>query len=421
MCVYLLSACHQNTASHNHAEESTHVHEEGHDHSGHDNGHEGHDHEGHNHDHEGHDHEGHDHEHHDHEGHDHDHEAEEAVNPNEIVFPQEKAAVVGLQVQTVQPGAFTQVVKTSGRIVSAQGDERALVAVVSGVVSFGQTRLVEGAALRKGQTVLSLVTGHLPEGDVAVRTRVAFEKAKSDYERAKGLIGDKIISEREFNQLKADYETAKVAYEAIGGASSGSGVGVTSPMNGYLKNLQVKEGDYVSVGQPLATVSQNNRLVLRAEVSEKYYASLPLVQSAHFKTPYEETVYKLSELNGRLLSYAKSSTDNSFYIPVTFEFDNKGSLLSGAYVDVWLLTAPLAHVLTVPVTALIEEQGVFSVFLRLDETCYTKQTVQAGVNNGSEVQILSGLKAGDTVVTEGAYHLKLASASNAMPAHTHNH
>jgi len=47
--------------------------------------------------------------------------------------------------------------------------------------------------------------------------------------------------------------------------------------------------------------------------------------------------------------------------------------------------------------------------------------VTLGADNGSEVQILSGLKAGDEVVTEGAYQIKLASASNAIPAHTHNH
>jgi multidrug efflux pump subunit AcrA (membrane-fusion protein) len=44
-----------------------------------------------------------------------------------------------------------------------------------------------------------------------------------------------------------------------------------------------------------------------------------------------------------------------------------------------------------------------------------------GVDNGNEVQILSGLKEGDRVVTKGAYQVKLASASNAIPAHNHEH
>ena len=78
-------------------------------------------------------------------------------------------------------------------------------------------------------------------------------------------------------------------------------------------------------------------------------------------------------------------------------------------------------VLSVPVSALIEEQGVYSVFIRLDEEGYKKQWVTLGANNGSEVQILSGLKPGDEVVTRGAYQIKLSSASNAIPAHSHSH
>lgn len=400
---YLFAACGQQTQTHNHSEhEHTHEHTQEHVHG-----------EECEHDHDGHDH---DHEH----GHDHDHGAENE-HPDEIVFEKEKAIAVGLKTQTVQPGVFTNVIKTSGRILSAQGDERALVATVSGVVTFNNTKFIEGAAVRKGQPVLALATNNLADGDIATRTRVAYEKAKSEYERAKELVKDKIISEREFNQISSDYETAKVAYDAIGGGQKGNGVSVLSPINGYLKNIQVKEGDYVEVGQAIATISQNNRLVLRAEVSEKYYNSLPLIRSANFKTPYDNHVYRLSDLNGRMLSYAKSSDENSFYVPVTFEFDNKGAIISGAFVEIYLLTSPIPNTINIPVSSLIEEQGIYSVFLQLDESCYKKQEVKTGANNGADIQIVSGLHAGDIVVTEAAYHLKLATASNAMPAHTHNH
>lgn len=375
---YLLVACNNNTSTHNHAE---HEHEHEHDHS-------------------------------------HDSESEHA---GEIVFPKEKAIAVGLKTQRIEPAAFTDVIKTSGRIVSAQGDERTLVATVPGVVTFNSTKFIEGSAVRKGQPVLSLVTSNLADGDIATRTRVAYRKAESEYERAKELVKDKIISEREFNQITSDYQTAKVAYDAINGNQQGGGVSIVSPINGYLKNLQVKEGDYVEVGQAIATISQNNRLQLRAEVSEKYYNRLPLIQSANFKTAYDNRVYRLSDLNGRMLSYAKSSDANSFYIPVTFEFDNKGAIISGAFVEIYLLTPPIPHTISIPVSSLIEEQGLYSVFVQLDEDCYRKQEVETGADNGAEIRILSGLHAGDVVVTEAAYHLKLATASNAMPAHTHNH
>lgn len=75
-----------------------------------------------------------------------------------------------------------------------------------------------------------------------------------------------------------------------------------------MKNILVKEGEYITVGQPIATVSQNQRLVLRAEVSQRYYNAMQSVKSANFKTPYDNKVYSLEDLNGRLLSFGKLPT-----------------------------------------------------------------------------------------------------------------
>lgn len=52
---------------------------------------------------------------------------------------------------------------------------------------------------------------------------------------------------------------------------------------------------------------------------------------------------------------------------------------------------------------------------------YKKQLVTLGADNGERVQILSGIKAGNKVVTQGAYQVKLAGATNAIPAHSHEH
>ena len=365
-----------------------------------------------------------------HEEHEHDHEmhheeeeahAHEAHGAGEVVFKKQDAEAIGLQTQTVQPGVFSEVIKTSGQIQSAQGSETVLVATVPGVVTLGDTRFVDGTAVRKGQPVLTLASNTLSDGDVAIRIKNAYQTAKQEFERMEQLIGDKIVSQKDYEQARLTYENAKVAYDAIQGKQSVRGVAVTAPMNGFLKNILVKEGDYVTVGQPLATISQNNRLLLRADVSEKNYARLPMIRSAHFKTPYDDKVYKLDELDGRLLSYGKSSGNNSFYIPVLFEFDNKGAVIAGSYVEVYLLGKPMEQVLSVPTSALVEEQGLYCVYLRLDEDCYKKQYVTLGADNGEAVQILSGLKTGDEVVTKGAYQIKLASASNAIPAHTHHH
>lgn len=236
MCAYLFAGCAGNASQAGHDE---HNHElEAHDH-----------------DHEGHEHEGHDHE--------HEHEAG-GTHPGEIVFKKALAEAVGLQTVTVNPAPFTDVIKTSGRVMAAQGEESVIVATVPGVISFGSLPFVDGTAVRKGQAVLSIASNALSDGDVAAKAKFAYETAKKEYERMQALVGDKIVSAKDFEQARLNYENAKVAYEAIAGKQTAKGVSVVSPLNGYLKNIQVKEGDYVSVGQPLATISQNNRLVLRA-------------------------------------------------------------------------------------------------------------------------------------------------------------
>ena len=95
--------------------------------------------------------------------------------------------------------------------------------------------------------------------------------------------------------------------------------------------------------------------------------------------------------------------------------------MPGAYIDIWLLTAADRQALTLPLTAITEEQGSHFVYIKTDATCYKKQEVRVGDSDGSRIEITSGIKEGDNVVTKGTVNVKLAAASTAIPAHTHNH
>lgn len=358
----------------------------------------------------------------------HNHEAEEAAHEaeshgghsDEIILTPEKAKAAGVMVETVTPGIFREVIPTSGQVLAAQGDENTLVAATAGVVSFSRT-VTEGMSVGRDVELLSVSAENLQDGDPVKRARIAYERAKGEYERAEKLIGERIVSEKEFNVLKENYENARIAYEALSPSKAGKGVAVKSPMAGYVKACFVKEGDYVTVGQPLLSVTQTRRLMLRAEVSERYYSRLHNIASANFQTPYDDKVYSLTDLKGRLLSFGKSSDGTSYYVPVTFEFDNRGDVIPGSFVEVYLLASERQNVLSVPVSALTEEQGLYFIYCQIDEECYRKQEVTVGANDGKRVEILSGLKGGEKVVTQGAIHVKLASASTAIPGHTHNH
>lgn len=363
---------------------------------------------------------------HAHEGHDHEaeltgHEADKHdSHSDEIILTPEKAKAAGVTVETVKAAPFCEVIPTSGQIMAAQGNEATVVAASSGIISFNRN-LTEGMQLNKGSELLCISAENLQDGDPVKRARIAYERAKEEYERAEKLVESRIVSKKEFTQLKENYENARLAYEALSPSHSGKGVAVKSPISGYIKTCLVKEGDYVTTGQPLLTVTQTQRLMLRAEVSERYYKQLHSIHSANFQTPYQNKVYNLSELKGRLVSYGKSSGDTSFYIPITFEFDNRVDILPGSFVEVWLLSGERPNVISIPVSALTEEQGLYFVYVKLDEEGYQKREVHTGATDGSRIEILTGLNEGEQVVTQGAIHVKLASASNAIPGHTHNH
>ena len=393
-----------------------------HDHATEQADHKDHDHEGEAHDHDADDHDGHDHAAENHDGHDHDNskETKEQEHSDEIIFSKAQAAKTEFEVKERQPKTFYQVIKTTGQVLPAPGDESVVVATNSGTVSFTDNRLAEGSAVKQGQPLFSIASKNLGEGDYYSKVNAAYQKAKAEFERAGTLVKDKIISQKEYESIRLDYQNAKIAYDAVAGKQSARGVNVTAPIGGYIKNIAVKDGEYVTAGQTLGTVSQNQRLVLRAEVSEKYYKALNTISSANFKTPYDNQVYALSDLKGRLLSIGKTAGENSFFVPVSFEFDNRGDIVPGAFVEIFLESTPLENVITVPVSALTNEMGIFYVYVQLDEEGYRKQEVKTGASNGKEMQIISGLQPGDRVVTKGAYQVKMASASGAIP-HGHEH
>jgi RND family efflux transporter MFP subunit len=354
------------------------------------------------------------------EAHHHEGEEGEHAHADEISFTKAQADAVGLEVEEIVPRKFHQVIKTSGQILSSQGDEASVVATSNGIVSFANASISEGSAVRAGQAILSISSKNLLDGDPSAKAKIDFETAQKEFQRAGDLVKDQIISDKDYEQIRARYETAKTVYEAQSGNVSAKGVAVTSPIGGYIKSRRVNEGDYVSVGQIVCTVSQNRRLQLRAEVSENHFGSLKSIGGANFQTAYDNEVYQLADLNGRLLSFGKASDENSFYVPVTFEFNNAGNIIPGSFVTVYLLSSPQDNVLSLPVSAITEEQGLYFAYIQLDEEGYKKQELKLGDSDGRRVKILSGLKAGDKVVTKGVYQVKLAATSAVMPeGHSH--
>lgn len=367
------------------------------------------------------DHDDHDHELHEHQAKTDEHEADEHEHASdEIILPPAKAEAAGVKVEMIERAPFAGVLRTGGRILAASGEEKTVVAPVAGIVKMRRS-LSEGQQVGKGEALFTVTTASLPEGDFSTRNKIVYENAKAEFERAEKLKADQLITEKEYLAAKAEYERARLAYEAVGGAKSTGGVSVAAPMTGYVTELAVTDGAYVETGTPLLMLSQNRTLQLRAEVPERDFMKAREAVSAKFRTAYSDRLYDLSELGGRKVADASAGSAKGGFIPVTFEFNNAGGLVSGCYAEIYLVTDSRHDALSVPVGALTEEQGVKYVYVRLDEEGYAKREVKTGSSDGERVEILAGLREGEEVVSEGAIHVKLASATAAIPAHTHNH
>jgi RND family efflux transporter MFP subunit len=353
---------------------------------------------------------------HDHD-HDHDNEAAEAGG-HEHAHVDAKA--LGIKTVTVEPSAFIQAIKAAGRILPSQDGEHIVVAPASGTVRFAGTRLAGGSEVRRGSLLLSVSGSRIVDGNIAVRTRAAYEKALADYGRAEELNKARIMSDKEFQQAKADYMSAKASFDALGISSDDNAIEVSSPVSGFVKSIDVKEGDYVETGQQLISVGTNRRMRASFDVPSADYTQLPSVSSASFRMSFSDVRYNTAEMNGRLISYSRNTLDGAF-IPVTFEFDNtSANIIPGAFIEGYLYTVAIPDVLSVPVSALIEEQGIYSVYVEEHEGAYEKREVKLGMNNGEQVQILHGLNVGEAVVTQSVYQLKLAMTATAMPSHHHH-
>lgn len=361
----------------------------------------------------------------------HNHEEEPTVaeahdhvdEPGVILLDEHQAEALGLTYETVTAAPFANVVRTGGAIESAPGDRSTVTATTAGIVSFGGRQLTEGTQVARGTALLILGSAGMVEGNYPQQladARAELVKAEADYARAKRLSPQGAVSGAELSAAQLAVEMARRKVAVLSEHATEGGKSIVAPISGYVTTLLVGEGDYVAAGQPLATISANCNLVLRADVPQRYLNELAEVSTANFTTPYDGVSHDLSALGGRLLGTARAVSDGSPTLPLRFEFENKGRLTPGTVVEVFLKGAVRDGVLSVPQTALTEEQGTYYLYLRTAPGHYRKQAVTLGASDGNRVEITRGLVGGEEVVTHGGAYVRLAGMSTAIP-HGHTH
>lgn len=363
------------------------------------------------------------------EGHDHEVETTPAEAQNHlnevgtIVLDEHQAEALGLTYERVTAAPFASVIRTGGVLEIAPGDRSTVTATTAGLVSFGGRRLTEGTPITRGAAFLILGSAGMVDGNYPQQladARAELVKAEADYTRAQRLSPRGAMSGAELSAAQLAVEVARRKVAVLSEHATQGGKRIVAPISGYVTTLSVGEGDYVTAGQPLATISANRNLMLRADVPQRFLNELAEVSTANFTTPYDGVSYDLSAMKGRLLGTARAVADGSPTLPLRFEFENGSGLTPGTVVEVFLKGELRDGVITVPQTALTEEQGTYYLYLRTSPGHYRKQPVEPGATDGRRVEIRSGLLGGEEVVTRGGAYVRLAGMSSAIP-HAHAH
>jgi RND family efflux transporter MFP subunit len=342
----------------------------------------------------------------------------------EIIFLKEQAWKSDFMVQPVRRSPFSSVLKASGEIVATPSEKTGLSAATPGILLFRHEKLVPGTHVEKGQS-LFIITPATPGTDNLTlqfnELKNSLNQSRSEFLRHRELFAANVIPERQFIETKTAYTADSLRFYNLSSMAGENGLTVTAPTSGYIHELYVTQGQFVQTGHQLATISANRNLLLRADLPVQHYTMAQHIVTANFRTSYSSRIYQVEELSGALLSRGTSVSGNDHFIPLYFSIINDGTLLEGAYVELFLLSEEQKNSLTVPVSALTEEQGAFYCYVQVTGESFTKRSVQPGRSDGERVEITGGLHPGERVVTRGTMLLKAASMVVGETGHGHAH
>ena len=385
-----------------HGAEHTHAHEHGHEGDSHGHSHGGHDHSAH----------GHGHSHEPHPG----HGVETEGKPGDVTFSKEQSWKVDFATEEAAESDFAGSVKVVARAEALPADFTTVIATTSGKVQFAGN-VVAGTTVSSKEPLFYLDGSDVTDNDAAVKFAEAesnYELAKADYQRKKNLFIDKIVSEREYQAAEALYLQAQARFESMKRNFGGGKVTLKPSMNGYVAAVHVSNGDYVEPGTPLATIQREGGLNLTAELPVRHAAMLQNIATVNVETGHG--VYNADSLGGKYI--VGRAVNECNMLPVTVSVNKIPGVIPGSIVTLYLsFSSENKHNVVIPRTALVDEMGQKFVFVQNNPTSFEKRSVKVGGSDGYRVQILSGIKAGERVVSKGAIILKLSQGAAALDPH----
>jgi len=184
---------------------------------------------------------------------------------------------------------------------------------------------------------------------------------------------------------------------------------IHSPISGVVKEKAASRGEYLQPGKPIVTIVQIDPLRLRADIPEYAAAS---VQTGQTMTLTVEA-FPQRTFTGRVLHIGSSLNEQTRALTVEAQVSNPNNLLRpGMFAKSTLITSKDATAIMVPRRAVQSIAGLTKVFV-IDNGRAMERIVKIGTTDGDLVEVLEGVKTGETVATSNLDKLQDGSIVNA--------
>ena len=359
-----------------------------------------------------------------------------------VQFRMEQQWLIHMKLAKAQETELPSQVYSTGRIIPVPS-KRALVAPPVGGVIDGRALPQIGQRVVRGEllaTVLQTPTAaeaaqiriensrvdaerrRLAQAEIEARARLSAAEAEAD--RAKRLVEMKAYSQRQLEAAEADRKAAEAILagiqeqiKALQTSPAVSNYEVTAPISGTVLALKKSPGEEVRPGEPILEIVSLDEVWVEAPIFEKDLGRVKRDVTAIFTT----AAFPDKEFHGRLVNIGSVVDEQSRAATAVFAVNNaSGDLKLGMQANLRLGVGQKSTMLLVPRDSILDNEGKKIVYVLRTGVEFERRDVVVGDEYGDRVAIVTGVKPGERVVTQGAYQLKLQELRPANAgAHTH--
>jgi HlyD family secretion protein len=231
--------------------------------------------------------------------------------------------------------------------------------------------------------------------------KVALVQARSLHETAKRHLESlqTVSRQAQVEAAKATVTASKAHYE--GSAAQVSYAEVRSPISGVVSDRPLYAGEIASSSSALVSIQDISEVIARANVPVQEAASITAGKSAIISGPG-------GKLDGKVIVVSPTVDPSTTTVQIWVRAKNtKERLRPGVNVQISVNAEEVPNALVVPSTAILSlEEGGDKVMVAGADSLAHERKVELGVHSGDDVQILSGVKEGEQVITVGGLGLE---------------